>query len=236
MTFDPSDIFTGIVALLGGGTTASVIAGAIAFFVGRAFGKKPPQARSDQRLQKLAYKAEVEGKPRRAKLLASIGNNDRAALADWVEREKLVHDTVPVLLADTADRVELLDVVGKSEGVDLVKLIDEAKAKAKLPVATAIVGALTLVLCLVMSNASMAQGPERFEPIVETPVIDAPHFVGRTSRPAQRQQDLFTELNYHGAARGGHYSACGSHVGFWQRGRWRRRAAAVGRFILRPFR
>lgn len=237
MTFDPSDIVTGIVALLGGGSVASVVAGVAAFFIGRAFGNKnPPAARSDTRLQRLAFRAETQGNKRTANLFKALGENDRQGLAGWVDNELLVHQTVPDLVKDSTDRAELYGVLSTCEGVDVLKAIDEAKAKLIAPL-------VVLLLCLVLGSSAAAAGwaPERWEPTIEQPVIDEPTFAPRASnspRAASQLDEVYTAL---GRPQGGSYESVSAghsscRAGFWQRGRVRQGLAAAGRFIVRPFR
>lgn len=131
MQFDPSDLVSLIGGLFGGGVTGSIVAGIAGYFFARLTGKKP-QPRTDSRVQRMAFREESRGKGRIANLLSAIGNNDRAAVGKWVEREQAMHEAIPEALANETDRVELLEHIGKIEGVDLVKLIDAAKKAATI--------------------------------------------------------------------------------------------------------
>jgi hypothetical protein len=248
MTFDPSDILTGIVGLLGGGSVATVIAGVAAFFLGRAFNKKPA-ASANPDVQRLAFAVESADLKRVGEILDAIATNNRAALGrhlDYIQErskdeggvrwlfEPFVHTHVPELLGDPSDRPQLYEVISRVEGVNVQQLVDEAKAKrAGVPAAAVVAPVVAILLCLAIANPAAAGGwaPERWEPTIEQPVIDAPlHREKRASGGS-----VYAELGYPGYRAPASYGACG-RGGFWQRGPARRGLSFAARVLTWPFR
>jgi hypothetical protein len=264
IVFGPSSLITLLVGLFGGSVPAAG-AGALALYVLQKLFTRPAPtpaiadtpAGKAQRLVELARAVKVGPI---ATLLQKLANRDAAGVQGEIEYlhrqaeekgglafvfEQFVHEHVPVLLGKGDDRQELLALIGKHEGVDLVKLIEGAKAKSSsLPIATAIGSLAGLVLCLTLSSSAAAMSPEKFVPQFRAAVIDAPALpaVARQSQHSTLQH-IYSEL---GRPQGGASScacepACAcerssGRGGFWQRGRVRRAVAGIGRFVVRRLR
>src|SRR5688572_24515255 len=147
IVFGPSSLITLLVGLFGGGVPALGGGALLMYLLQRALAKpatlpiaETPAGKA-QRLVDLAKAAKVNPI---ATLLQKLANRDAAGVTaeiDYLHRqaeekgglafvfEQFVHQHVPSLLAKGDDRVELLQLIGKIEGVDLVKLVEDAKAK-----------------------------------------------------------------------------------------------------------
>jgi hypothetical protein len=119
----------------------------------------------------------------------AIASNNMTALAEAAQEltfhlksgtladllEDFVKRRIRVLMADEANRRELLDLVGELVGSDLHAML--ATKKEKLPTARSLVPAIAfMALCLGASSMALAGPPERFEPTDRRVVIDPPSF------------------------------------------------------------